>query len=71
MSVIIDIKCISPEEIVELREKIHRGLVGGPAYINSKIAICDLQDDAFTIIIGNNNANDVDFDVHCRNLLER
>ena len=71
MSVAINIKCTSPEEMTELRDKMHCGLVGSQAYVNSEIAICDLQDDAFTIIIGNSNDNDVDFDVHCKNLLER
>lgn len=71
MSVAINIKCTSPEEMVKLREKMHLGLQGSPAYINSEIAICDLQDDAFTMIVGNCNTNNVDFDVHCKNLLER
>lgn len=71
MSVSINFKCTSPEEMQALRDKMHRGLVGSPAYISNEIALCDLQDDAFTIIIGNNNDNNVDFDVHCSNLLER
>lgn len=71
MSVSINIKCSSVKEMEELREKFHNGLKGSPAYINSEIAICDLQDDAFTIIIGNCNDHDIDMDVHSKNLLER
>lgn len=71
MSVIINIKCSSVKEMEELREKFHNGLKGSPAYINNEIAICDLQDDAFTLIVGNNNDNDIDLDIHCKNLLER
>ena len=71
MSVSINIKCTSPEEMFKLREKFHLGLVGSPGYINNEIAICDLQDDAFTLIVGNCNGEDVDYDVHCKNLLER
>ena len=71
MSVAINIKCNSPEEMYELREKFHLGLVGSPAYINSEIVISDLQDDAFTLIVGNGNDYDVDYDIHGKNLLER
>lgn len=75
MSVAINIKCESEEKMYELREKIHEALVGSPAYINSEIAICDLQDDAFTLIVGNYNKEhedrNIELDVHSNNLLER
>ena len=75
MSVAINIKCESVEKMHELREKMHLGLKGSPAYINSEIAICDLQDDAFTLIVGNYNEEhekvNVEYDVHGNNLLER
>lgn len=71
MSVAINIKCTSPEEMNELRKKFHSGLIGSPGYMNHEIDLCDLQDDAFTLIVGKGNGKDVDFDVHCKNLLER
>lgn len=71
MAVVINIKCKSTNEMKELREKIHLGLVGSPAYINSEIAVCDLQDDAFTLIVGNSNDNDIEYDLHSANILQR
>lgn len=71
MAVIFNIKCGSKEEMNELRNKFYEGLNGSPAFVNNEIAICDLQEGAFTLIIGNNNVNDIDLDVHSSNLLER
>ena len=67
----INIKCKSPEEMHELRDKFYLALMGSPAFIDNEIAICDLQDDAFTLIIGNSNDNNIDLDVNNRYLLER
>lgn len=71
MAFVLNIKCTSNEEMLKLREKVHLGLRGSPAYRNSEIMVCDLQDDAFTLIVGNNNDNDVEYDVHSTNLLMR
>lgn len=71
MAVVFNIKCKSEEETIELRSKIHLGLKGSPAYKYSELAVCDLQDDAFTLIVGNNNDHDIEFDLHSANLLQR
>lgn len=71
MAVILNIKCKSREEMIELREKMHRGLAGSPGYIESEIAICDFQEDAFTLAVGRGNGHDIDLDVHSGDLLER
>ena len=75
MSVAFNIKCKSTEEMHELRDKICLSLVGSPAFINSEIAVCDLQDDAFTLIVGNynkdNEERNVEYDIHSSNILER
>lgn len=67
----INIKCSSPEEMHELRDKFCLSLMGSPAFIDNEIAVCDLQDDAFTLIVGNSNDNNIDLDVNSRYLLER
>lgn len=71
MAVIFNIKCTSKEKMSELRDTICKSLMGSPAFIKSEIAVCDLQDDAFTLIVGNNNVNDIEYDVHSSQLLER
>lgn len=71
MAFVLNVKCTSNEEMIKLREIVHLSLVGSPAYINSEIAVCDLQDDAFTLIVGNNNDHDVEYDVNSTNLLNR
>ena len=71
MAVVFNIKCKSVEDMTALREKMHLGLVGSPAYVNSEIIISDLQDDAFTLIVGNGNEHDVEYDMHSANILER
>ncbi len=71
MAVIFNIKCKSKDEMVELREKILSGIETSMAYQTSEIAICPLQDDAFTLIVGANNIDDIELDVHSSNLLER
>ena len=71
MAFVLNVKCTSNEEMFKLRETIHLSLVGSPAYKNSEIAVCDLQDDAFTLIVGHNNDHDVEYDVHSTNLLNR
>ena len=50
---------------------MHRGLAGSPGYIESEIAICDFQEDAFTLAVGRGNGHDIDLDVHSGDLLER
>lgn len=67
----INIKCNSVEEMKDLRGRMHEALVGSTAYKESEIAICDLQDDAFTLIVGNSNENNVEYDLHSSQLLVR
>ena len=67
----INIKCKSSEEMHELRDKFCLALMGSPAFIDSEIAVCDLQDDAFTLIVGNSNDNNIDLDVNNKYILER
>ena len=43
MSVIFNIKCKNQKEMLKVRQEIHDGLCGSPAYINSEIAVCDLR----------------------------
>lgn len=69
--VAFNIKCSSNEEMYELRERIYLALAGSPGYINNEIVLADLQDDAFTIIVGQNNANDIEYDLHSSQLLVR
>lgn len=49
------------ETMIQKREEFHNALVGSPAYMESEIAICNMQEDetSFMIIIGNNNDNDI------------
>lgn len=64
MAVIFNIKCKNENEMFKVREDVHDGLCGSPAYINSEIAVCDLQDDAFTLIVGCSNEHDVEYDIN-------
>lgn len=64
MAVIFNIKCKSKDEMTELRDKILFGIKTSMAYETSEIAICPLQDDAFTLIVGANNVNDIELDVN-------
>ena len=75
MSVAFNIKCSSVEEMHVLRDRICLSLVGSPAFINNEIAVCDLQDDAFTLFVGDynkeNEERNVEYDIHSSQLLER
>lgn len=55
-------KCNTQEEMFEKKEAIHDALVGSPAYINSEIAVCDVDDITFTLVIGELNDNNAEFD---------
>lgn len=71
VAIIFNIKCKSKDERDILRNKMCKGLAGSSAFKNSEIAVCDLQDDAFTLIVGANNACDIEYDLHSAQLLER
>lgn len=43
-------------------EKLHKALVGSPAYINSEIAICEEQE-GFVLVVGNENENNCTVEV--------
>lgn len=47
-------------------ERIHKALVGSPAYINSEIAICEDQE-GFTLVVGKENDDNclIEVDAYC------
>ena len=47
------------ETMMKEMTKFHEALVGSPAYVNSEIAICETGEDEFTLVIGNDNDNDL------------
>lgn len=71
MAVIFNIKCKSEEEMHELRQKVRVGLSGSPGFVDNEIFIADLQDDAFSLLVGQDNDHNIEFDVHSSDLLER
>lgn len=71
MAVVFNIKCKSKEEMVQLREKIRSSFENCSAYLDGCVALDDLQDDAFSLFIGNWTDTNIEFDIHSSDLLER
>lgn len=58
----ITVESLDSEESFKVKERLHNALVGSPAYINSEIAICDVDEKTFILAVG--NCNDDDCKVH-------
>ena len=61
----------SEQDMCVARDEFHEALVGSPAYINSEIALCDVNENgeaSFVLCIGENNDNNVSFEVDYNNL---
>ena len=63
--IVLNIKCENEEKMHKLRDRMCQALVGSPAFIESEIAVCDFVDvpNAFTIVVGNENDADIEFDL--------
>lgn len=57
----ITVTSVNSEETFKVKELLHNALVGSPAYINSEIAICDVDEKTFDLAVGNCNADDCGF----------
>ena len=51
------------DNLNRVQDMMHKALVGSPAYINNEILVSPVKDNQFNLIVGNDNANDVDFKV--------
>lgn len=50
---------------------MYLGLVESPAFVNNEIVMVRNElDEKLTLIIGNNNVDDIEFDLHSNNLLK-
>lgn len=71
MAVIFNIKCKSEDEMQSLKEKINKGLSNTSGYYTREIFIYPLQEDAFSLVVGEYSDCDLELDVHSSDLLER
>ena len=60
MAIFITKKFETREQMVETMTKFHEALVGSPAYVNSEIAICETGENEFTLVVGNDNKNNLE-----------
>lgn len=70
--IVLIVKSKDRETMFQKREEFHNALVGSLAYMESEIAICDMQEDetSFLLIIGNNNDNDITKIIDSDNLMD-
>ena len=53
----------------EIAQKLHNGLVGSPAYVNSEIFL-NYTDDRVFLIVGDDNGNDICYTVNADSFTE-
>ena len=63
MAMIISVECKNLEEKCTKRDEVCNSLVGSPAFINNEILVGDVDDTHFVIMVGNDNDNNVTYDL--------
>lgn len=63
MAMVLNFACKSNEDARVLQEKVHRGLRGSIGYRHDEVILCELEDNKFSVIVGENNSSDLAIDV--------